>query len=161
VKQGTYLVGKDIKPGIYVGLAGQGILDSCYWARLSGLSGDLDDVLANDNAVGQYYVQVLPTDKALETGCELRPIEQVPARAKFLTSLAPGMYLVDRDIGPGTYRGKAGDDILDSCYWERLSGVSGTLDDVIANDNAKGQYFIDVLATDFALNVGCDVDKVD
>jgi len=159
VEIGTHLVGPDIEPGIYVGLAGEGILESCYWARLSNLSGS-DDILANENAIGLYYMEVLSTDKALETGCELIPINLVPAREDFLSILPPGTYLVGRDIEAGTYRGKAGDDILDSCYWARLSNVSGD-DDILANNNATGQYFIEVLATDFALTVGCEVEKVE
>lgn len=159
VKKGTHLVGTDIKPGIYVGLAGEGLLDSCYWARLSNLTGS-DDILANDNAQGLFYVEVLPDDKALKTACELLPIEQVPARDEFLTVLPPGTYLVGRDIEAGTYRGMAGDDVLESCYWARLSNVSGD-DDILANDNAIGQYFIEVLPTDFALTVGCEVEKVE
>lgn len=159
VKKGTHLVGTDIEPGIYVGLAGEGLMDSCYWARLSNLTGS-DDILANDNAEGLFYVEVLPDDKALETKCELLPIEQVPARDEFLTVLSPGTYLVGRDIEAGTYRGVAGDDLLESCYWARLSNVSGD-DDILANDNATGQYFVEVLPSDFALQVGCEVEKVE
>ena len=159
VKEGTHLVGTDIKPGIYVGLAGEGLMNSCYWARLSNLTGS-DDILANDNAEGLFYVEVLPDDRALKTACELSPVEQVPARGEFLTVLPPGMYLIGRDIEAGTYRGKAGDDILESCYWSRLSNVSGE-DDILANDNANGQYFIEVLPTDYALKVGCEVEKVE
>jgi hypothetical protein len=158
VKEGTHLVGTDIQPGIYVGLAGDDLLESCYWARLSNLTGS-DDILANDNALGLYYVEVLPTDKALETGCELLPIEQVSAAEELLTSLPPGTYILGRDIAPGIYRGEAGADILQSCYWARLSNVTGE-DDILANDNATGQYFIEVLPTDFALQVGCEVQKV-
>jgi len=36
--------------------------------------------------------------------------------------------------------------------------VTGELDDLIANDNAEGQYFVEVLPTDFALRVGCEVE---
>ena len=158
VKEGTHLVGTDILPGIYVGLAGDDILDSCYWARLSNLTGS-NDILANDNAQGLYYVEVLPDDKALETACELLPIDRVPARQGLLTSLTPGTYLIDRDIEAGTYRGEAGTDILESCYWARLSNVSGE-DDILANDNATGQFFIEVLPSDFALHVSCQVERV-
>ena len=161
VKEGTHLVGTDIDPGIYVGLAGEGLFDSCYWARLSSLTGSLDDTLANDNAEGLYYVEVLPDDIALETACDLIPIEQIPARDEYLTSLSSGIYLVGRDIEAGTYRGEAGTDVLDSCYWARLTNVSGALDNIIANDNATGQYFIEVLPTDFALKVSCEVEKVE
>lgn len=58
VKEGTHLVGTDIQPGIYVGMADEGILNSCYWARLSNLTGS-NDILANDNAQGLYYVTPL------------------------------------------------------------------------------------------------------
>jgi hypothetical protein len=159
VKEGTHLVGVDIQPGIYVGLAGDGLLDSCYWARLRNLTGS-DDILANDNAQGLYYVEVLSEDKALETGCELLPIDQVPARDELLTILTPGTYLLGRDIEDGTYRGEAGTDILESCSWARLSNVSGE-DDILANDNATGQYFIEVLPGDFGLTVGCEVEKIE
>lgn len=161
IKIGTHLVGTDIQPGIYVGFTGEGIFESCYWARLSDLSGDMDALLANDNAEGLFYIEVLPTDKALETGCELLPIDSVPARDELLTVLSPSTYLVGRDIEPGTYRGEAGEDILESCYWARLSGVSGDMGEILANDNATGQYFIEVKPTDFALDVGCEVEKME
>ena len=85
----------------------------------------------------------------------------MPARAELLTDLSPGTYIVGRDISPGMYGGQAGDDILDSCYWERLSGVRGTLDDILANDGPTGQYFIEVLPSDFAFKVSCEVQKVE
>ena len=62
-ESGTYRVGSDIQPGIYVGKAGNNVLDSCYWARLSGVSGELSDVIANDIANGQFFVEVMDTDK--------------------------------------------------------------------------------------------------
>ncbi len=46
-------------------------MSSCYWARLAGLSGDFDDLIANDNATGQFFVEVTPSDYALNTGCDL------------------------------------------------------------------------------------------
>jgi len=159
MKPGIHIVGVDIQPGIYVGQAGEGLFGSCYWARLSGLTGGLEDILANDNAQGLFYVEVLATDKAFETKCELLPIDQVPARGEFLTTLTTGTYLVGRDIEPGIYRGQVGDN--ESCYWARLSGVTGELEDIIANDNAIGQFYVEVLPTDFALEVHCGVEKVE
>lgn len=159
IPPGMYIIGRDIEAGTFVGIAGEDLLDSCYWARLSNLTGD-DDILANDNAVGLYYIEVLPDDNALQTGCALLTIEQVPARGELLTVLPPGTYIVGRDIEVGRYRGQAGDDFLDSCYWARLSNLSGD-NDILANDNAMGQYFIDVLATDFALSVSCEVERTE
>lgn len=63
---GTYVVGSDIRPGIYVSPAS----DGCYWERLSGLSGTLSDIIANGSSVGQQYVQIASTDVAFSTsGC--------------------------------------------------------------------------------------------
>lgn len=41
-----------------------------------------------------------------------------------------GTYRVGVDIVAGTYRSTAN---TNDCYWERLKGFSGTLDDIIAN----------------------------
>ena len=63
---GTWLVGSDISHGLYRTIP----TDYCYWARLSGLSGELDDILANDNTDAPTYVQILETDTAFESsGC--------------------------------------------------------------------------------------------
>lgn len=64
---GTKLVGKDIEPGTYRSNGGS----MCYWARLAGLSGGLEDILANDfGSGGQQVVEILPTDMAFKsTNC--------------------------------------------------------------------------------------------
>ncbi|WP_338758089.1 hypothetical protein V7968_25715 [Nocardia vulneris] len=55
---GTWQVGRDINPGTYRRTGSS----SCYWARLSNLSGDLDGILANDNTNGPAVVTILPSD---------------------------------------------------------------------------------------------------
>lgn len=157
VKPGIHRLGIEIQAGIYVGQAGTDLWGSCYWARLSNLAGS-DDILANDNAKGLYYVEVLSTDRAFETECELQPIESVAARREYLSVVPTGTYLVGRDIGPGLYSGRAGRDLLESCYWARLSNVAGT-DDILANDNARGTYFVEVLPSDFALQTECQIER--
>lgn len=56
---GIFLVGTDIQPGQYRTQEG-----SCYWARLSGTSGELDDIIANGN--GAAVVTVAEGDAAFE-----------------------------------------------------------------------------------------------
>jgi hypothetical protein len=144
-----------------MGQAGEGLMNSCYWARLKDLGGTLDSLLANDNAEGKYYVEVRPGDYALETGCPLVYLPSLPPPANpFPQTITTGMYLVGVDIQPGTYQGQAGTEITDSCYWARLSNAAGNLDGIIANDNATGQYFVQVAASDFALNTGCALQRV-
>ena len=59
---GTHLIGKDIQPGLYHTRS-----LGCYWERLSGLSGSLDDILANENTSGPSYVEISPTDYAFKS----------------------------------------------------------------------------------------------
>lgn len=69
---GTFLVGKEIKPGTYRSAgAADDTVPQCYWARLKGTSGALTDVLANGIVEGQATVTILATDNAFQsTGCQ-------------------------------------------------------------------------------------------
>lgn len=157
---GTYIVGTDIQPGIYKGEAGYDIFDSCYWARLKDMSGTLDAIIANDNSFGQFYVEVVEGDRAFEVKCKVLLLRELPEPpAEFPQKIPTGTYLVGIDIQPGTYKGQAGTDIMDSCYWERLRNVRGELDSIIANDNATGQYYIEVQPSDFALKTKCELER--
>jgi hypothetical protein len=160
---GTYIVGKDIRAGFYIGTTnGTEFLDSCYWAKLSDLSGEFDSIIANDNSIGQYYIEVLDSDYALETACDLRYLENLPDPVSdFPQKIESGTYLVGIDIQPGTYRGQAGTDISESCYWERLSNARGGFNGIIANDNAAGQFYVQVGSGDFALHTACTLERVD
>ena len=160
LRSGTYIVGTDIQPGIYRGEAGYDIFDSCYWARLKDMSGTLDAIIANDNSFGQFYVEVVEGDRAFEVKCKVMLLEELPEPpAEFPQKIPTGTYLVGIDIQPGTYKGQAGTDITDSCYWERLRNVRGELDSIIANDNATGQYYVEVQSSDFALRTKCELER--
>lgn len=60
VKDGINLVGVDVQPGTYRSENGE-----CYWARLSGTGGSLDDIIANSN--GATVVTIDPSDRAFES----------------------------------------------------------------------------------------------
>lgn len=63
---GTFLVGTDIQPGTYRSDGGS----LCYWARLSGLSGGLGDIISNSISPGQQFVEVRASDAAFQSnGC--------------------------------------------------------------------------------------------
>ena len=96
-----------------------------------------------------------------EVACAVTSLEDWPVPEQPLSKIGPRTYLVGRDLSPGTFRGTAGDDILDSCYWARLRGVSGMLADIIANDNAIGRFFVEVAQTDYALKSGCALERVE
>ena len=108
IDAGTYRVGTEIQPGIYAGNAGTDIGDSCRWQRLSGLSGDFDDIIESDLARGQFYVEVMSTDSYFTVACEITPLAEWPTPPQPLTEIGIGMYIVGRDIAPGIYAGNPG-----------------------------------------------------
>jgi hypothetical protein len=69
---GTYVVGTDIKPGVYrtTGPAPDSGFPNCYWERDRDLNGDFGSIIANDNSQGRTTVQIRATDAAFKTdGC--------------------------------------------------------------------------------------------
>jgi len=150
IKAGTYMVGTQIKPGIYRGISHGG--DSCYWQRLANLSGSFEAIITDGYSSGQFYVQVLATDYAFSTDCDMVPLESLPQPSgDFPQAFQQGMYLVGRDIQAGVYRGEGG------CYWERLADVTGTLEGILANANPIGQFYLRVKESDFAVAVDCPI----
>jgi hypothetical protein len=146
---GMYLVGIDLLPGIY---RGDG---SCYWERLKDASGTFDAIIANGNTENQFYVHINESDFAFSINCEMVPLETLSEPTGELPQkFEPGMYLVGRDMLPGTYQGNG------SCYWERLRNVSGSFDAIIANGNTDGQFYVQVSEGDFAFSTGCEVERV-
>jgi hypothetical protein len=70
---------------------------------------------------------------------------------------------VGSEVEPGTYRGEAAGVVLSthdfsgSCYWARLSGLGGTLGEIIANQLTvtKGPYFVEIARSDLAIETTC------
>jgi hypothetical protein len=130
---GTYRVGIDILPGLYMAT---GAGSSCYWERLSGFTGDFDDIANNDFGAANTYVEILPGDKGFKTvrcGGWTRisaPASSPFTGAKATTITADGTYRVGIDILSGTYYGYGAGD---SCYWATLSGLTGSFDEIIEN----------------------------
>ncbi|MCH8052081.1 MAG: hypothetical protein IIC86_08700 [Chloroflexi bacterium] len=60
---GTWLVGFDIQPGIWRNSDSSGF---CYWARLSGLGGELGDIISNGISTAIQTVEIKPGDVAFE-----------------------------------------------------------------------------------------------
>ena len=143
---GTFRVGKDIKPGTYVSSAASSF--GGYWERLSCATGDLECVLANANVKGQSFVTILPSDKFFSSS-RMKPwkragsVEPVRPARRFA---GDGMFRVGVDIAPGTYKSTSSGS--GSGYWQRSSCATGVLDCVLANDNVDGQAFVEILPTD-------------
>jgi hypothetical protein len=66
----------------------------------------------------------------------------------------PGAHVVGSDIAPGIYRNTG---FSDGCYWERLSGFSGDLADIIENEFTKVGQIVAIEASDagFTADTAC------
>jgi hypothetical protein len=147
---GTKTVGQDIAPGTYRGnLDG----DFCYFARLSGFSGELGDIIANGNTTSPEIVTIAPTDagfKSERCGDWSEPL--APITSSPTAPLEAGTYAVGLDVAPGTWSAPGGE----SCYWQRMSGFSHTLDDIIANDVGGASPVVTIAEGDIGFNSnGC------
>jgi uncharacterized protein HemX len=63
IEDGTWRVGEEVAPGTYRAPGG----GSCYWERLAGFSGDLDDIIANGVAERNVTVTIAPSDVGFHT----------------------------------------------------------------------------------------------
>lgn len=153
---GVKRVGDDIPPGIYHSIGpGGGLFDSCYWERLAGFSGELDDIIANEFADYRQVVEIKETDAGFNSeGCggwteDLSPITENPT-----APFGDGVWIVGVDIASGTWQSETPPD--GSCYWERMSGFGGELDDIISNEFTESQQVVTIQPSDVGFNSsGC------
>jgi hypothetical protein len=130
---GTFQVGTDVKPGTYR------LRDAplfCYWARLKGFDGTLGEIIANENLSDAFgVVTIKASDVGFEsTGCDewSSDLSQITSSKTHIDT--DGTYIVGTDLAAGKWKSSGGD----YCYWARLSGFSGTLSSIIANNNVLG-----------------------
>ena len=63
---GVWIVGLDVAPDTYRITPGP---DGCYWARLTGFSGEFEDIITNDIISGPSVVTIQPTDAGFDPQC--------------------------------------------------------------------------------------------
>ena len=141
IHDGAWRVGQDVQPGTYRTRTGS---RGCYFDRLSGFSGQLADILANENEDGPAVITIGPDDKGFDSKRCATWTSDLSAITQSRTSFGEGEFIVGTDIQPGTYRSDGPGD----CYWSRVSGWSHELTDVIANDNTAGPAIVTIAATD-------------
>jgi hypothetical protein len=157
---GDLIVGVDVDPGTFRTRTTQSF---CYWERLSGFGGTLDEIIANGTGGGYFVVTIGEGDAGFSSsGCGTWSADLSAVtddRAGPITD--DGVYIVGTDISPGTWRSSGGSEF--GCYAARLSGFGGTLDDIISNDIAtEGGLIINIAASDRGFETsGCGTwDKV-
>ena len=132
---------RDSAPGTYRNRTA----GSCYWERLKGFGGSLDEIEANSASRGPIVVTILQTDKGFHSrGCgvlsqDLSAITPSPA-----SPFGDGTYIVNTDVAPGRWRS----DGTGSCYWERLKSFGGTLDEIITNNASTGPSIVEIAPGD-------------
>lgn len=138
---GTYVVGTDIQPGTYRTRKSS---SGCYYARLSGFGGSLDEIISNDNTDEPAVITIAETDKGFKSNRCGTWTQDLSAITIDQTTFTDGTYIIGTDIKAGTYK----NDGTDSCYYARLSGFSGSFDDLIANENTDDAAIVTIAATD-------------
>ena len=162
--EGVWEVGTEVEPGTYVTtVPGDGAFHSCYVARLSGFSGELEDVIANENFSGgaRGRITISADDLGVEFSgdCEWQAASEADT-IELGGSAGDGIWEVGSEIQPGTYVTQAeGDDVVVGCYVARLSGFSMDFEDIIANDyidsGAQGRITIDGSDAGVQFSGGC------
>src|SRR5262249_50759625 len=126
----------------------------CYWERLRGFSGSLDDVISNDFTNVTAVVTISPSDAGFHTaGCGTWTNDLHRITPSLSGPLTGGEYILGIDMAAGRWRSSAGN----GCYWERVSGFGGTLNEIIANDFTNSPAIVDVASSDrgFHASEGC------
>lgn len=79
-------------------------------------------------------------------------------KPKAVTIPGDGTFVVGDEVQPGTYKTSGpADSAFPNCYWARLKSTTGDFDDIIANDNPKGQTTITISSSDGAFeSSGCE-----
>jgi hypothetical protein len=139
---GSHVVGVDIKPGTYRLRTSPG--GNCYYSRLSGFSGEFNDILANDNTSYVAVVTIKEADKGfVSRGCG-RWSEDLSQVTSSKNTFENGIFIIGTDIEPGTYKSTT----ASGCYYSRLSGFSGDMSEIIANNNTDNAAVVTIAKTD-------------
>ena len=149
---GTTLIGAGAPAGRYIAQA----LSGCYWERLSGLGGTLNEIIANDfqSFAGPAIVDIRPTDLAFKFDADCRTFKPYTPPASASATITQGAWVVGSDIQPGTYSAN----VSNGCYWERATSFDGGLGSIIANDfiSTGGTAFVTIAFTDTAFKTDND-----
>ena len=139
---GTYIVGADIPPGTYRTRAST---SGCYWERLRGFGGTLSEIIANELTNEYTVVTIKATDRGFRsTRCATWTNDLSAITSSLAGSFGAGAFIVGVDIAPGTWRAAGGS----SCYWERLSGFGGELNEIVANGLGDAPAVVTIAASD-------------
>lgn len=143
---GIYIVGTDadIAAGTW---RSNDFSGSCYWERKNGFGGTLDEIEANSFSTIRQIVTIKSGDMGFESdGCGTWTRDLSPITSSPTAPFGDGIYLVGTDIAAGTWTSRG--DFTGFCYWERMSGFSGELSNIIANDFTEATPVVTISGSD-------------
>lgn len=151
---GKYLVGKDIKSGLYKVTLKDSIMKMGYVERAKDLNMELDSIIANILLTGDGYIEILSTDVAVKLqGVEIEPITLADLKPEIKKEASDGIYLIGYDLDAGTYKVEVTDTTTKMGYVERSRSVAMGMDDIIANELIQGSGYVKIEKGDFAVRL--------
>ena len=73
-------------------------------------------------------------------------------KAKKVNRFKDGIWAVNDQVSPGLWQVTP----IGACYWARISGFGGTLDEIISNANIDGSAIVQIEETDVGfISSGC------
>ncbi|CAN5143255.1 hypothetical protein BH23CHL1_BH23CHL1_15690 [soil metagenome] len=151
---GMQQIGVDIQPGTY---RNSDSSSGCYWERLAGFSGSLDEVITNKFTYGRDVVTIQAEDVGFfseRCGTWTSDLSAITAGPQ--EPFGDGTYIVGIDIAPGIWQNS---DSAEGCNWGRLSGFGGAvIDDVIEDEFTYESQIVTISASDEGFSTsGCGV----
>lgn len=101
-------------------------------------------VVNTSNSTLSPAVTATSRPKPSPTATATPPVKPTPTAVPY-AQFGDGTYVVGTDIQPGTYRTRVASS---NCYYARLRGFGGTIDDIIANNNTEAPTVITISSSD-------------
>lgn len=160
IQAGTYKVGSDIQPGLYKVIVKDSFTDMGYIDRSKDAKMEFESIIANGIIFNSGYVRIKESDAYVKIqGATLYPEDTIEINIRNV--FEDGIYLVDVDIAPGTYKVEVTDTTTNMGYVERQSDVSMEFGDIIANEIFQGQGYVEIMSSDFSIKIqGATLTKV-
>lgn len=155
IKEGMYKVGSDLPAGEYL-IASKGTM--AYLAVTKDSSGTLESILTNDNFDTVRYIKVKDGQYLELKNAEIAPIDKAPVLQTVDGKYISGMYKVGRDIDPGEYKVIPDENSMMS-YVEVATDCTGTLDDIVTNDNFDSPKYITIKTGQYIKMNGCFIEQ--
>ncbi len=147
---GSWLVTGEVKPGFYRNSSSS---SGCYWARLSGFSGDLDDIMSNEFTYDKDIVEITGDEAGIESsscGTWSNDMSSIKSPG---APMGDGAFLVNNEVEPGLWRNT---NSSDGCYWERTTGFTNDFGEILANGFSYSIQTVQIFSSDFGFtSSGC------